>query len=156
MASSSTSPLKYVIDAIALKVVEVPDDYVECSVCHKWLPKSSYCDEHGVLARTNCEECCRMEHEELVELEKKTRDFISANWRSGKMDRLDMECRALRESITKEELVSMFNEAMAKIPDGAKVCAADYTNDDFGQPIEDYAMPCFDPTLKFDGKVWVI
>jgi len=148
--------MKYVIDAIALKVIEVPDDYIECSVCHKWMPKASYCDETGVQVRTNCEECYHLKPEDMAELEKKNRNFISSNWRSGKMDKLDLECRALRESITKEELVAMFNEAMAKIPDGAKICAAEYTNDNFDQPVEDYIMPYFDPTLKFDGKVWVL
>lgn len=148
--------MKYVIDAISLKVIEVPDDYIECSVCHKWMPKVSYCDKHGVQVRTNCEECYHLKHEELVELQKKNRDFINANWRSGKMHKLDKERSALRESITKEELVAMFNEAMSKIPDGAKICAAEYTNDNFDQPVEDYMIPYFDPTLKFDGKVWVI
>lgn len=147
--------MKYVIDAVALKVIEVPDDYIECSVCHKWMPKTSYCDERGIQVRTNCEECYHLKHENLVELQKKYHDFININWRNGKMDKLDMECRALRNSITKEELVAMFDEAMAKIPDGARICKAEYSYDNFDQPVEDYILPYLDPTLEFNGKVWV-
>ena len=91
--------MKYVIDAIELKVIEVPDDYIECSVCHKWMPKSSYCDEHGVRVRTNCEECYHLKREDLVELQKRNRDFVSANWHSGKMGKLSQECSALNNSI---------------------------------------------------------
>ena len=148
--------MKHVIDAINLKVIQVPNDYIECSVCHKWMPKSSYCDEHGIQTRTNCDECYHLKHEELVELQRKNRDFISANWRSGKMRSLDRERAALSNSVTKEELVAMFNEAMSKIPDGAKICMAEYENDNFDQPVEYYKLPYFDPTLKFDEKVWVL
>lgn len=148
--------MKYVIDVINLKVIQVQDDYLECSVCHKWMPKSSYCDERGVQVRTNCDECYHMKHEDLVELQRKNREFVSANWRCGKMHSLDRERTALSNSMTKEELVAMFNEAMSKIPDGAKICMADYTNDNFDQPVADYMLPYFDPTLEFDGKVWVI
>ena len=148
--------MKHVIDAINLKVVEVPNEYIECSVCHKWMPKSSYCDEHGVQTRTNCDECYNMKHKDLVELQRKNREFISANWRCGKMHNLDRERAALSNSVTKEEFVTMFNEAMTKIPAGAKVCMVEYSNDNFDQPVEDYMLPFFDPTLKFDGKVWII
>lgn len=148
--------MKHVIDAINLKVIQVPDDYIECDVCHKWMPKSSYCDEQGVQIRTNCDKCYNMKYDEFVELRRKNRDFISANWHSGKMHKLDRERAALSNSVTKEELVARFNEAMSKIPDGAKVCMAEYSTDNFDRPVEDYMIPYFEPTLKFDGKVWAL
>lgn len=148
--------MKYVVDSINLKVIQVPDDYIECSVCYKWMPKSSYCIEHGVQTRTNCDECYHLKHEVLIALQKKNRDFVSANWRSSKMYKLDRERAALDNAVTKEELITMFNEAMSKIPAGAKICMAEYSNDNFDQPVEDYMLPYFDPTLKFGGKVWVL
>lgn len=148
--------MKYVVDKINLKVIQVPDDYIECSVCHKWMPKSSYCDEQGIQVRTNCDECYHLGHEIMIAEQMKNRVIIAANERCGKMHKLNKERAALSESVTKEELVAMFNEVMSKIPAGAKICMAEYSNDNFDQPIEDYKLPYFDPTLKFDGKVWVI
>ena len=148
--------MKYVVDKINLKVIQIPDDYIECSVCHKWMPKSSYCDEHGVQVKMECYECDHLKHEDLVELEKKNRNFISASRHSGKMHKLDRERAALSNSVTKEELVAMFNEAMSKIPNGARISMADYYINNFSQSVEDYMLPDFNPTLKFGGKVWVL
>lgn len=148
--------MKYVVDEIDLRVIEVPNDYIKCSVCHKWMPKSSYCNEHGVQVRTNCEECYQLKPENMVEIQKKNRELVSANYRSGRVYKLNQECGALRNAITKEEFIDRFNEAMSKIPNGAKVCMVEYDTDNFGQSIEDYMEPDFDPILKFDGKVWLI
>lgn len=148
--------MKYVIDEFNLKVIEVPDDYIKCIVCHKWMPKSSYLDEHDGRMRSTCKNCYPLKFEDMVELQKRNRDSISANLRSGKMNKLSRELGALRNSMTKEEYIARFNEAMAKIPDGARVCMARYETNNFGEYIEDYMEPDFDPILKFDGKVWVI
>lgn len=148
--------MKYVTDSINLKVIQVPDNYIECSVCYKWMPRSSYCDENGVQTRTNCDECYHLKHEDLIKLQRKNREFINTNRFCGKMYNLHRECAALNNSVTKEEVIAMFNEAMSKIPAGAKICMVEYSNDNFDQPIEDYELPYFDPTLKFDGKVWVL
>lgn len=35
----------YVVDKLNLKIIEVPENYYECSVCHEWLPESEFMDE---------------------------------------------------------------------------------------------------------------
>lgn len=148
--------MKYVVDEINLMVIEVPDDYIKCKVCRRWMPKSDYCDEHDAQVRTSCKVCSQLDHETAVDFQKMGNNFTAINWQIGKMRKLEQEWRALKNSITKEEYIARFNEAMAKIPDGAKVCMAEYETDNFGGSVEDYMEPNFDPIPKFDGKVWVI
>jgi hypothetical protein len=49
--------MKKIIDIYSASTIEVDDDAIECSVCGKWEPRSSY-EKDGEIVRTNCFDCC--------------------------------------------------------------------------------------------------
>lgn len=63
---------KRVMSVKTLDVVEVPEDYIKCSVCGSWEPPESYTErEDGKQTRTNCKSCYESPSNLWDELKKK-------------------------------------------------------------------------------------
>lgn len=56
MSDNKQLPLKKVIDIDNIKIIDVPLDYIECSVCGRYHAPSDY-SEFSVISRTNCYNC---------------------------------------------------------------------------------------------------
>ena len=147
--------MKYVVDSVNLKVIQVPDDYIECAVCHKWCPPEEFHNEGETYqTRTNCRECYNMDYSEMqakkVEIEK----AIKENY--YKIAKLKHECHAMSLAMPKEEVIKRFMEEMEKIPDGALVVSVRNDIDDFDHlcDVEDY--PVFDVRKLYGGRLYGI
>ena len=147
--------MKYVVDQINLKVVQVPDDYLECTVCHKWCPSTDFRNEgEEYQTRTNCRECYNMNHSEMQAKKAETENTIKEN--RFKIATLEHERHAMASAMPKEEVIKRFMEEMAKIPDGALVVSIRNDIDDFDClcDVEDY--PIFDVRKMYGGRLYGI
>lgn len=147
--------MKYVVDQINLKVIQVPDDYIECTVCHKWHPPEEFSNEDETYqTRTNCRECYNMDYSEMQAKKTETEKVIKKN--HYKIAILKHECYAMPFAMTKEEVIKRFMEEMKKIPDGALVVSVRHDIDDFDNfcKVEDY--PIFDVWKMYGGRLYGI
>lgn len=147
--------MKYVVDQINLKVIQVPDDYIECATCHKWCPPEEFHNEgEAHQTRTNCRECYNMDLSEMQAKKTETEKAIEEN--HYKIAVLKHECNAMPFAMTKEEVIKRFMEEMEKIPDGAMVVSVRNDIDDFDHlcDVEDY--PVFDVRKMYGGRLYGI
>ena len=69
--------MKKVFDIETLSMIEVPEDYIRCSICKKWKPPVDYCrNKDGKQTRTNCESCYMMDFDEMKSLESATKKIL--------------------------------------------------------------------------------
>lgn len=69
--------MKKVFDIETLSMIEVPEDYIRCSICKKWKAPVEYCrNKDGKQTRTNCESCYMMDFDEMKSLSKRTRKIL--------------------------------------------------------------------------------
>lgn len=115
-----------VIDRKNLEIIEVPDDYRECSICLAWKPESDFKNEgEEHVSRTNCRACYKLPYDVF----KKSSDAASAYRVSLTKDgRLRMTMRALstelkirKNGITKDKLREYFADILQRIPDDALI-----------------------------------
>lgn len=147
--------MKYVVDSVNLKVIQVPDDYIECTVCHKWCPPEDFHNEGETCqTRTNCSECYFMDHSKMLAKRAKIEKAIKEN--RYKIAVLKHECNAMPFAMTKEEVIKRFMEEMEKIPDGALVVSVRNDIDDFDClcDVEDY--PVFFARKMYGGRLYGI
>ena len=147
--------MKYVVDKINLKVIQVPDDYIECAVCHKWCPPEEFHNEGETYqTRGSCHECYFMPYAEMQVKMADIEDAIKEN--HYKIAKLWHECHAMPFAMSKEEVIKRFMEEMEKIPDGALVVSVRNDSDDFDYlcEVEDY--PVFDVRKMYDGRLYGI
>ena len=81
--------MKEIIDIEKLIIIEVPKDYIECSICGKYFPKESYCREgESYLSRTNCSSCYHSKMDDMRNLEEEVKKIknstkyksVQTNW----------------------------------------------------------------------------
>jgi len=69
--------MKKVFDIETLSMIEVPEDYIRCSICKKWKPPVEYCrNKDGKQTRTNCESCYMMDFDEMKRLGSATKKIL--------------------------------------------------------------------------------
>ena len=147
--------MKYVVDQINLKVIQVPNDYIECSVCHKWCPPEEFHNENETYqTRTNCRECYNMNRLEMQTKMTEIKKAIDEN--HCKISILEHECNAMPFAMSKEEVIKRFMEEMEKIPDGALMVSVRNDIDDFDHlcDVEDY--PVFYVWKMYGGRLYGI
>ena len=64
-----------IIDGIP-QMMEVPDDYIRCSISGEFRPRSEFCDENGIQTRTNCTSTYLAKHADNVVLSARTADIM--------------------------------------------------------------------------------
>ena len=116
----------WVIDRKNLKVIEVPDNYRECSVCLEWKPREDFMDESkSHVCKTNCSDCHHMLEEEFLKKAQETSDHLDSLRTNGKlrmtMRALELERNIRRNGVTKDEVRKMFEEILSAIPEDAIV-----------------------------------
>lgn len=116
----------WVIDRKNLTVIEVPEDYMECSVCLEWRPMEDFMDKgKGHVCRTNCKDCYYLPYEEFLKKRQETADYLSSLRASGKlrmvMRSLNLERDIRRSGVSKDEVRKMFEEILSAIPEDAIV-----------------------------------
>ena len=135
----------YMVDKLNLKIIEVPENYYECSVCHEWLPESEFIDEGAKgRTRTNCSACYNMGFDEMRALSKKNEDFI--NKHTCAIADLKDKIEFIDGAYTKAKLRERFEKLLAKLDDkgvygcqaslGSEYEAVDYSLDDLLYAIE--------------------
>lgn len=117
-----------------LSIVEVPDDYISCSICGKWHPIQAYNNDNlNIQTRTNCKSCYELPFDDMKELKGKTKslyqtiEFKILSRTFGK----EVE---LRDSVlTKEELLKEAKAYLKKIkelPDDGLFTEYNHGNED--------------------------
>jgi hypothetical protein len=122
--------LEYKVDKVSLTIVKVPSDYRECSVCGHWKPFSEFCNQQGVMTRTNCSDCYNMPLEDMRALSKQTSDFIRAH----RVDIYNISERVTTGSqlMTKRAFLEQITEQLKDIGDNELVHAVYDTYDPDG------------------------
>ena len=116
----------WVIDRKNLKVIEVPEDYMECAVCLEWRPKEDFMDEgKNYVCRANCKDCYHLPQEEFKKKVLETANYLESLRTNGKlrmiMRSLDLERNIRRNGVSKDEVRKMFDEILSAIPEDAVV-----------------------------------
>ena len=116
----------WVIDRKNLKVIEVPEDYMECAVCLEWKPKEDFMDEgKSYVCRANCEDCYHLPREEFQKKVHETADHLESLRTNVKlrmtMRGLDLERNIRKNGVSKDEVRKMFDEILSDIPEDAVV-----------------------------------
>lgn len=71
--------MKKVFDIETMSMIEVPEDYIRCSICKKWKPPVEYCrNKDGKQTRTNCESCYMMDFDEMKRLGNTTNKILQS------------------------------------------------------------------------------
>lgn len=107
--------LVYRVDRINLKLVQVPEDALECSVCGHWKPCAEFCDDEGRMIRTNCESCYNMPLNEFRALSGRTKTQISA--KRYEIHKLEDECSMYNSVVTKAEFIKKIVDGLAGLND---------------------------------------
>ena len=100
------------------EIVEVPEDYIECTVCGMFKERTSYMTD-GRMSRTNCFECYNIApYQAMKDKSDKTKDLLkNSRLRRQLQENLKKELNLLGSSIPVEEMI----EALMKLPKGSKI-----------------------------------
>jgi hypothetical protein len=110
---------KKVIDINSKKIVDVPENHIECSVCGKWEDPSHYKKEsESVQSRTNCTSCYNLPWDDMQSLGAQTKEMRS----SPSMFHLRQKLTKMYELADAAVPVYRLIEALQKLPAGSKVC----------------------------------
>ena len=140
---------KRVMSVKTLDVVEVPEDYIQCSICGSWEPPESYTErEDGKQTRTNCKSCYISPSDLWGELKKKRQEAErSEKYLSNK--RFEQERIAyFSNSISVQEMV----QALQKLPENARLYVGQeghYANGKFADIFLPELQKTVDDTLYY-------
>ena len=107
--------LEYQVDRRDLKIVKVPNTYMECSVCGHWFPRESFCNAQGVQTRTNCEACYHLPSDEFSRICKETKQFYID--KAPEIQRLRDKRGKLGQSMTKKAFLKKINDELKSLKD---------------------------------------
>ena len=100
-----------IIDIRTVEVIDVPDDYICCSICGVYHPKSEYMkDNETTQSRTNCSSCYKTDIEKWEEIKtnventKKTRKYQTVK------RELDDKLQYFGNSISVQEMIDYLLE----------------------------------------------
>lgn len=106
---------EYRVDRRDLKIVKVPNTYMECSVCGHWFPRESFCNAQGVQTRTNCEACYNLPSDEFSRICKETKQFY--NDKAPEIQRLRDKQGKLGQAITKKAFLNKIKAELKSLKD---------------------------------------
>jgi len=134
------------------EIVDVPEDYVCCSVCHQYHPMTSYNNKNSSKAydRTNCYNCYMLPFEDMKALDKKTELIFKSEEYKKLSKKVGLENHLRSAIVSKEELLSILNgyiEEVKNLPNDVLFVDVFY-NDYDGHTLE---KPDFDNFKKCDG-----
>lgn len=107
--------LEYQVDRRDLKIIKVPNTYMECSVCGHWFPRESFCNAQGVQTRTNCEACYNLPSGEFSRLCKETKQFYTDM--APEIQRLYDKLEKLCQSMTKKAFLKKIHGELKSLKD---------------------------------------
>ncbi len=106
---------EYRVDRRDLKIVKVPNTYMECSVCGHWFPRESFCNAQGVQTRTNCEACYNLPSDEFSRIGKETKQFYTD--KAPEIQRLLDKRGKLGQSMTKKAFLDKIKAELKSLKD---------------------------------------
>lgn len=99
-----------------LTIVEVPDDYIRCTVCGKWYPIQAYNNENlNIQKRTNCKSCYELPFDDMKELKEKTESLYQTIEFKILSSTFGKEIELRDNVLTKEELLKEAKAYLKKI-----------------------------------------
>ncbi len=116
----------WVVDRKNLKVIEVPDDYRECSICFAWKPLSDFKNEgEEHISRTNCHDCFMLPMAEFTAKRQEAEEYREFLRKTGKMRMvirsLEVEKSIRKNGVSKDKVREWFEDLLERIPDDAVV-----------------------------------
>jgi hypothetical protein len=118
MNQETKKTTKEVMSIETCDIIEVPSDYIECSVCGSWEPPSSYTSEEGgQRSRTNCFSCYHTSSDLYSEMKFKVKE----KKRSIKYRNNLEECQKKKELFENSILVEDMISALKELPKGARL-----------------------------------
>ena len=117
--------MRNVVDLNTFTIIEVPDDYIQCSVCSIWKDPVSYRNAgEERQSRTNCDECRHMPYEEMKALKEETNLILRGS--EGKKllimaALLNKETRRRNERFARSIPVQELIEILQKLPADSRV-----------------------------------
>jgi hypothetical protein len=138
----------YVVDKAMLKVIQVPDDYKECPVCHKWFPsKELETPSDSPCPRRSCSSCYNLPFKEFEALRDEKEEFVRRHF--IEIESLKERVSNIKYSLTKDSIRSRFEAILDKLSDdgiyncqvslGSDDGPLDYSIDDLLDEIEENA-----------------
>lgn len=124
-----------------LEIIEVPDDYIRCSVCGKWHEPSQYRnDDENFQSRTNCTSCHNLPYEHMKKLKEETKEFFKSYEYKNKSRKLNNLIYVSNNISTKEELIQSaleYIERLKVLPDDVlftEFHSCEYNGIEFSKP----------------------
>lgn len=109
---------KTVMSVKTCEPIDVPENYIRCSVCGSWEPPESYTKrEDGVQDRTNCKACYEAPQESWKEIKAKKQDAINSLQYQLNLQKLSESKNYMANSISVEEMI----EALQELPKGSRL-----------------------------------
>lgn len=110
--------MKKVFDIETMSFVEVPDNYIKCSICKKWKAPVEYCrNKDGKQTRTNCESCYMMDFDEMKSLGSATDKILNSEW----VRRIRREESDKKEYYENSVPVEMMIEYLQSLPKNSRL-----------------------------------
>lgn len=110
--------MKKVFDIETLSMIEVPEDYIRCSICKKWKPAVEYCqNKDGKQTRTICESCYMMDFDEMKSLGSATDKILNLEW----VRRIRREESDKKEYYENSVPVEMMIEYLQSLPKNSRL-----------------------------------
>lgn len=117
------------------EVIQVPDDFIECSVSGEWHPPSSFRDANeNHQSRTNCEWTYRLSSTSMANLKAATEKAKNSVAYRTLLNQLKKDREALESSIPIQQMIDDLLELQKEFPD-ARVCVTQdgyYADGQFG------------------------
>lgn len=106
--------MKKVFDLTTLTFIEVPEDYIRCSICEKWKPPVEYCrTKSGKQTRTNCESCYMMDFDEMKRLGRTTHKILQSEG-VQRILRIEADKKAYYENSIPVEMMIEYLQSLPK------------------------------------------
>ena len=107
--------MKKVFDIETLSMIEVPEDYIRCSICKKWKPLVEYCriKSEKLWPRRNCESCHMMDFDEMKRLEHTTHRILHSEG-VQRILRIEADKKAYYENSVPVEMMIEYLQSLPK------------------------------------------
>jgi len=135
-----------------LEIVEVPEDYIRCSVCGKYHPIESYNNNNSKsITRRNCFDCYSLPFDDMMKIKTETDKLYKTNDYVRLSTAVSKENTVRNGTISKNEMIEeiqKFLEEIKNLPDDILFTQTFYDDYD-GQA---FNKPCFIKLFKKADK----
>jgi DNA repair exonuclease SbcCD ATPase subunit len=135
-----------------LEIIDVPEDYIRCSVCGKYHPIESFNNDNSKkTTRRNCFDCYSLPFDDMIKLKNQTDELYKTNDYGQLSITVSKENEIRNGTLTKNEMIEEIQKSLEEIknlPDDVLFTQTFY-DDYYGTS---FNKPCFSKFFKKADK----